>query len=298
MFDPWTPLDPNSTSTLPIKPMLVKKPKSTAAVTKALAAKSKSNGSSSALHLNPHSSRAIAQKHVPELVHQEFAYASDLLLMSSSSCLAAGGGAQKKVGGVKRGAAAQRVLGGLMAPLDLIATAAGGGPATAGGPGGVGGGQAPLVAAGAAVFDWNDAAAQNHQARRQEEEDEEQDNGGWGGAGDDDDDDGGEGGLPLAERVGLEASDILDGIRARPLPALGEAGNGGEQSYEDLCRAHIDTMLSAAAARVVSHTPNNPSLPSPPLPSPPLPSHSVIHTFCHSGSNGALSEGEPVEAAH
>ena len=247
VFDPWTPLDPNSASTLPIKPMVVKRPKSTAAVAKALAAKARS--SQGALHtLNPHSSRG-ALKHVPELVHQEFAYASELLLLSSSAPSTGQGQAKR----VKRGTAAQRVLGGLMIPH----------PTTAGAGAGGGAGQAPLVAAGAAVFDLRDAAAQNHQGQYEDQEDDDDDNGGgWGGGGEDDDDDdeGKEG--ALAHRGGLDASDILDGIRARPLPIPGEA-EGGEQSYEDLCRAHIDTMLSAAAARAVSPRPFSPPLPLP-----------------------------------
>ncbi len=34
----------------------------------------------------------------------------------------------------------------------------------------------------------------------------------------------------------------------------GDEQPSGEQSYEDLCRAHIDTMLAAAAAREVRPT--------------------------------------------
>ncbi|GAX84106.1 hypothetical protein CEUSTIGMA_g11529.t1 [Chlamydomonas eustigma] len=248
-FDPFAPLDPNEQSNLPLKPMQVRKPgkaKQAACFAKQRGTGGGQGSSGVRSLFNPSSVPFI-----PSLMHQEFAYAAELMPISGS-------GSGSKPVGATDGAGRRVGVQGYQAGL-------GGGTGSAAEARTING----RVPQPGAVFDWFDAAAATVAPVKYEDVGDEEGVGtghdlAWGpaeGADDEDDEDdvAGAGGVEynqLDNHHGVDASDIMAGMRgAHMLRSFqledGEGEEDGGQSYEELCRSHIDKMIAAATAKEV-----------------------------------------------
>ncbi|KAG1662141.1 hypothetical protein FOA52_011014 [Chlamydomonas sp. UWO 241] len=214
LFDPYAPLDPNAVGELLVKPMQVRKPK----------------GRKAAFSRRPHSVHTL----VPGLNHQEFAYAAMLLLPRRAAKAAAPTAAARAArAGAAAGAAAPAAV---FDWTDANAAAAAQRDATAGVDG----------------EDDDDAGSRQRDEAAGGDGENGNDAGAWGAAGFDNDDDDGGGALDIGG--GVDATDILAGMRGTAALAHLDLSGGdadGGQSYEDLCRSYINARLAAAAAAEV-----------------------------------------------
>ncbi|KAI8476661.1 MAG: hypothetical protein J3K34DRAFT_516252 [Monoraphidium minutum] len=219
VFDPYRPLDPNDKGALLIKPLQVRKPRN-----RALRAAAGTEGPATAPGAAP-GQLAFAG---------EFGYLADALAQARRA-LASNAARQR------RGARARPAGAGVVGLLPHLQ--------------------------GRAVLDWSDVA----QAEREEaaaltmgaadaamghEGDDDWgggDDGGWGGGGDDSDGElapPGEG--PGALQAALEEAAMGPGGWLSGGEGGGGGGGGGDESrlsYEELCRAHIEKLIAAAAAQ-------------------------------------------------
>ncbi|KAG2437466.1 hypothetical protein HXX76_006116 [Chlamydomonas incerta] len=267
-FDAFAPLDPSSKSVLLAdRPLVVHKPRASrrqhaAATSGATAAGSASLASQLAPGATAAAARAAAAAAAracgcPSLLLPEFAYALSFLRAAAppdeaAAARKAAEAAARRGRGGRVALAAADEAGPVFDARDAAAAALHADyddgypqPVQAGGAG--------TGAAGADGYGFNDTGDDGGDdfygggGGASDLDDDPVGPGGWG------EDGGGVEGLEEAAAAGLRANGMrwpaaaLDGGGGGEVAAVG----GAEQSYEELCRAHMEALMAAAAARVV-----------------------------------------------